>query len=327
VKIGQLYSGGIIANYRCSARCAHCLYASSPTRDGSYITPTTARRIFEAVAAKGCQSLHIGGGEPLLHPDELCALLDAATACDIHIEYVETNASWYRDDPRSDRLLNRLLRHGLSTLLISMDPFHVETIPFAKVEGVTAACNRCGIHPFRWQETFASELQQFDPATTHSLDAFEAKFGADYVTQLFSRYGLTFGGRAAMTFRDRMPRRSAVEVAADAPPCAERLTSTSHFHVDLHGHYIPSLCTGLAIDVSHIDRPIDPARYPVLTRLHDEGIAGLLDHAIAKHHFTPDPGGYVNHCDLCLAIRAHLTRHAPSRDLAPIGFYDELFPG
>jgi hypothetical protein len=214
-----------------------------------------------------------------------------------------------------------------------MDPFHAAAVPYAKVEGLTAACNRCGIQPFRWQECFAPDLQQLDTNCTHELAEFEAHFGPTYVERLFSRYGLTFGGRAAITFRNRMPRRRAEAIAADAPPCAARLTNTSHFHIDFHGNYIPSLCTGLALDINHISSPVCPERYPILTTLHNEGVEGLLEQATSTYGFVPDPDGYVNNCDLCLAIRAHLvhtqaghTQAGHTRDLEPTDFYDELFP-
>ena len=57
----------------------------------------------------------------------------------MHIDYVETNSSWYRDPDTAIELLDRLKRKGLHTLLISMSPFHNEYIPFAKVKGVMVA--------------------------------------------------------------------------------------------------------------------------------------------------------------------------------------------
>ena len=40
----------------------------------------------------GCPSVHIGGGEPLLRPDKLQAVLEAASDCGVGIDYVETNS-------------------------------------------------------------------------------------------------------------------------------------------------------------------------------------------------------------------------------------------
>ncbi len=38
----------------------------------------TALSLFQTVREFGCHSAHIGGGEPLLRPDKLVAVLDAA---------------------------------------------------------------------------------------------------------------------------------------------------------------------------------------------------------------------------------------------------------
>ena len=40
----------------------------------------------------GCPSVHIGGGEPLLRPDKLQAVLEAASDCGVGIDYVEINS-------------------------------------------------------------------------------------------------------------------------------------------------------------------------------------------------------------------------------------------
>jgi hypothetical protein len=41
---------------------------------------------------------------------------------------VETNASWATTDERVDEILSRLARAGLSSLLVSLSPFHAELV-------------------------------------------------------------------------------------------------------------------------------------------------------------------------------------------------------
>ena len=62
LKINRLASGGLITNYNCPSRCAHCLYNSGPERETDYITGETAVESFKAVKSLGCGSVHIGGG-------------------------------------------------------------------------------------------------------------------------------------------------------------------------------------------------------------------------------------------------------------------------
>jgi len=186
-------------------------------------------------------------------------------------------------------------------------------------------CRAAGMSVFPWVESFVPDLEALDPDTTHRLEELEHRFGDSYIANLPDRYWITMGGRVALTYRSLRPRKTAAEVVARAG-CGAELADTSHFHVDVHGAYVPGLCTGLAVDVTDIERPLDPTRYPLVTQLHNEGIASLLDLAARDHGFVPDPAGYIGKCDLCVSVRAHLhaAAHDTYRELAPAGFYREL---
>jgi MoaA/NifB/PqqE/SkfB family radical SAM enzyme len=98
LKISYLASGGIITNYKCSSKCKHCSYSSSPKWPDDYMTPSMADEIFAILKSLGCYSVHIGGGEPLLKPEKILDILETARKNNINIEYIETNASWYKDE-------------------------------------------------------------------------------------------------------------------------------------------------------------------------------------------------------------------------------------
>lgn len=320
-QITALVSGGLITNYFCTSRCRHCLYYCSPDWPKDSIGAGTAEKNFRAIRARGCNAVHIGGGEPLLRPDVLVSVLDAAHRTGMHIDYVETNSAWYRDADSAVALLSRLKRHGLHTLLISISPFHNEHIPFARVEGVIAAARRVGIGLFPWIEGFVPDLKRFDPRRAHSLDEFEAQYGRDYLRQILRRYWIHLGGRALPTFR-RVLRQMPVEAVLN-DSCAAELSDTHHFHMDLFGNYIPGLCAGLAIDRKDLGAPLRENDYPVLQRLYRRGIAGLYRWAREHHDFRPARAGYLNKCDLCTEIRAHLVQRSGGdfRELRPLEFY------
>jgi len=96
-EIKRLASGGIITNYFCTSRCRHCLYNCSPLRGKGYLDPETGEEILRHVRRLGCASVHIGGGEPLLKPDKLEKILAISADAGVAVEYVETNASWFKD--------------------------------------------------------------------------------------------------------------------------------------------------------------------------------------------------------------------------------------
>lgn len=147
LRIDHLQSGGIITNYYCTSRCRHCLYACGPEWKKKYIDEKTARENLRAIKEFGCSSIHVGGGEPFLDVDGLARVLHLAWEEDVHIEYVETNSSWYRDLDSTADILAALAKTGLSTILISISPFHNEHIPFYKVRGTIEACRIAKVSP------------------------------------------------------------------------------------------------------------------------------------------------------------------------------------
>lgn len=323
--INSLVSGGIIVNYACSSACKHCLYRSSPRREKACMTPETLRPCLEKVRSLGCRSMHIGGGEPLLNADGLITVLDCCAECNIDIDYLETNCSWHKDEDATRRTLDRLRSHGVCTVMVSVDPFHNEYIPFAKVRAVIDACRDIKMGLFAWKMEFAPEITRFDEGKTHKLDEYRALFGDGYITALPGRYGLNMNGRALETFRPGMPAQSAEAILARCPrPCGE-MWQTSHFHVDLYGNYVFTSCVGLSIACEDLGKPVTGEVYPFLHLLATEGLAGLYRHAVASHAFEP-ARRYVSKCDLCLDIRRYLVNHRGKRsaDLQPVGFYEDM---
>jgi len=326
IKQDKLYSGGLIVNYLCSSHCAHCLYACSPKRERDYIDRKTCAFNLKTVKRLGCSSVHIGGGEPMLNREALMEVLDVANEEGVGIDYVETNSSWFSEMDSACLILERLLAKGLTTLLISISPYHNAYIPFSKVKGVMQACRKTGMGMFLWQSAFINELEVFDDRRVHSLEEYQARFGKDYLQKLRHRFGVTMGGSAIATYAPLEQKRPVRElINSDKARCA-RLADSSHFHVDLYGKYLPGLCVGLYVDCRDLGTELDPDRYPVITALYNQGVEGLLEMACSKYGFTPDPKGYTSTCELCSVIRMFmvLDKGLASVELGPSGFYKEL---
>jgi hypothetical protein len=325
LKINRLASGGLITNYNCLSRCAHCLYNSGPEREKDYIAAETAAECFKAVKSLGCASVHIGGGEPFLNPDGLADVLKAARAVGMGIDYVETNSAWYTDHDRAVGLLLRLRDLGLRTLLISISPFHNERIPLNRVKGVLAACREASMGVFPWIAEFFNEVDAFDDNAPHALAEYETRYGNDYLKKIPSRYWVHFGGRAASTFARVFDLSPLEEVLSRNPGGCRELADVSHFHVDLYGNYVPGLCSGLAIRMEDLGRALPDEDYPLISRLYKEGINGLLQWARESSSFDPQ-AQYLNKCHLCLDIRKHLNATSTNEypELAPFGFYQQL---
>ena len=197
LQFNRLVSGGIITNYDCSSKCKHCVYASSPHWPKDYMTAGMADEIFQLLKKSGCDTVHIGGGEPLLRPDSLFPILDAASEHGISIEYIETNASWYKDLDKAGELLRKLQQHHVHTLLISIDPFHNEYIPFCKVKGLMEACRQFGMEVFPWLMEFWGDLDAIGDTKTHSLEEFDKFFGPGYQLQLDEKISSQLKGQSS----------------------------------------------------------------------------------------------------------------------------------
>ena len=280
----------------------------------------------KTVRKLGCRSFHIGGGEPMLSPESLTNVLKKADALGVSVEYVETNSSWFKDSESAAALLSRLRKQGLNTLLVSISPFHNESIPFFKVKGVIEAARRTRIDVFPWVNEFVPDLSQFNPAKTHSLQEFIARFGPNYLLQILERYWIHLGGRALETFRPLLGQKTYQQIIRESDgDCSSELSNTGHFHIDLFGNYIPGLCSGLSISIDDLGKPLAAETYPILTSLYRYGIRGLIELAVDLAAFSPQQDLYINKCDLCTEIRTYLRQHDyhGSQELCPIEFYTQ----
>ncbi|MGD9045268.1 MAG: radical SAM protein [Desulfobacterales bacterium] len=323
-KIKRLVSGGMITNYFCTSRCRHCLYNCSPHWDKEFIQPQTAEENLRTIRERGCSSVHIGGGEPLLRPDALGEVLEIASQVGVEIEYVETNSAWFKDPDSAIAILSKLRQQGLQTLLVSISPFHNEYTPFSRVKGVIAAARQAAIGIFPWISDFIADLSRLDGASTHSLKEFEDIFGQDYSVRLLQRYWIHMGGRALETFRPYLAKKPATEICDEnTGGCAAELLNTQHFHLDLFGNYIPGLCSGLSIKKEDLGKPLSENKYPVLTTLFDHGIRGIFKMAQDMFDYAPAKDSYINKCDLCTEIRTLFVQNdfeSPA-ELKPRQFY------
>jgi len=283
---------GIMVNYQCTAACQHCLYASSPAWQDGYITEATMRDVCQMLRKYGCTSIHIGGGEPFMDFEGLCMVARMARDHGITIEYVETNAYWATDEATiRDRL--RQLRHvGIDAFCISNDAYHAEFIDPALPKRLAAVCQREGFGHFMWQ------------------------------TRL---NGLRFNGRATQLEEAHFPKKpiAALLKEAEARGGCRKLLSTNHFHVDMHGQFIPPGCTGFVLPLEDAlngtlhnhanrylsDRHEDTAmRYPAFVSLYNGGAAALYNTA-RQHGFAPDEEDYPSVCNLCFHMRRYLSTH------------------
>jgi len=292
------------------------------------MTREMADRIFALFNKSGCRSVHIGGGEPFVNFGGLLEVCESARDNMVSVDYIETNASWYTDDADAAAKLKLLRGAGVDCLLISLDPFHNEFIPYAKVKNLLRCCEKNNFGTFLWQSKFERVVRRFDENKTHALEEYTEKHGADFVKSVADAYGIGYNGRALRILEEhgggRGAKKQPAEYFLNEPDrCAGRLGSLHHFHVDLNGDFIPPGCVGFKADIFDLcGGGLDGQDYPNFLAVTEGGFGALYERAESRG-FTPDSGGYVSKCALCFGVKKYISEKDSPRDVGPEGFFAE----
>ena len=151
-----------VVTYACTGRCKHCSEGDH-TLCGEAIRAEAAAYAVRAIAAEyAIQTVMTFGGEPLLCPDTVYAVMSAARELGIPKRQVITNGYFTREDARMRAVAAELAACGVNDLLLSVDAFHQETIPLADVLRFAAEAQRAGI-PIRLQPAWLVSPEDDNP--------------------------------------------------------------------------------------------------------------------------------------------------------------------
>jgi len=158
----------------CTGRCKHCSEGDHTAR-GASIDPQIAADAVRKIAAKyDIQTVMTFGGEPLLYPDAVLAIMTAAKALNIPKRQIITNGYFSKDPARIREMTEGLAESGVNDLLLSVDAFHQETIPLDVVKQFATEAKKCGI-PIRLQPAWlvsATDDNPYNIKTREILDGF-----------------------------------------------------------------------------------------------------------------------------------------------------------
>ncbi len=129
----------------CTGRCKHCSQGDHGNR-GASIDPMIAVDALRKTASEyRIRTVMTFGGEPLLCPDTVCAIMNVATELRIPHRQVITNGFFSSNGDEIRRVAERLFSSGVNDLLLSVDAFHQETIPLDVVKVFATEAKKCGI--------------------------------------------------------------------------------------------------------------------------------------------------------------------------------------
>jgi len=91
------------------------------------------------------------GGEPLLHPDDVCAIFTEAKRVGIHKRQLITNGFFSRASVSSSRekitAATDKLNQCATEILLSVDAFHQDSIPLEPVQAFANSAKHVRLHP------------------------------------------------------------------------------------------------------------------------------------------------------------------------------------
>ena len=322
--IPSLVSGGVMLSYNCNSACRHCMYRCSPSAPEDWMSLEMLDSVYSDLKReRDLRSIHLAGGEPCLNRDLLLKAVEMAGTMCIPMAYVETNAGWCEDVEYTRQYLRRLKDAGLPALLISVSMFHNEFIPFEYTRNcVEASMDVFGAHgTIVYMQHVYDIFENMKLEGTQTLAEFMERAGLNETPEVVPKlYSLIKGGRVVSALREFYQKSPAESF--EGQRCSTDLLSTSHFHIDNYGNLITGCCAGIVVaKVGDLHPDIASDSCPVFSMLCEQGPCGLMEMAVSRYGYKPREDGYIGKCDLCLHVRALLSRSGDFKELTPDFFY------
>ena len=163
-----------VVTYACTGKCKHCSEGDHKSCGESIKPEFAAKAVRDLASAYPIRTVMAFGGEPLLYPDAVYAIMRAASECGVPHRQLITNGFFSREQSRIEEVARALAGCGVNDLLLSVDAFHQETIPLATVRGFAVAASRYGI-PIRLSPAWLVSPEDDNPynrRTREILDSF-----------------------------------------------------------------------------------------------------------------------------------------------------------
>jgi len=297
-------SAGLLLTYRCNCACQFCYYSCSPEKGGLMPVDTAIStwRSLRELAGENAK-IHLTGGEPFLHWDQLRQILTEAKKQRLGpVDLIETNGFWATDGQIAAERIRTLDDLGINRLKISTDPFHQEFVDntivrrLAEIAVGILGPDRVLV---RWRKYLESpvDIRSLSPA-----DRDRALVAA------IKEYPCRFTGRAAETLARLVPGRPAAAFASAT--CKSDFLAARGVHLDPFGNVFSGTCSGIIVanvnqtPLADIWKQLHPAQNRLVETLFSRGPFGWLQEASRRGYRAE--GLYADKCHLCSSIRGFL---------------------
>ena len=151
-----------VVTYACLGRCKHCSQGEHE-KCGERMDPSVAAEIVRRVSgAYGIQTVMTFGGEPLLYPDAVYKIHEAAAEMNVPRRQIITSGYFSTDISRIQNTAKMIRACGANDVLLSVDAFHQETIPLDTVKIFAEALVKNGV-PVRLQPAWLVSAENCNP--------------------------------------------------------------------------------------------------------------------------------------------------------------------
>ena len=247
------------------------------------------------------------GGEPLYYPEVTAAIHKAATECGIKTRQIITNGYFTNSVEKSRLVANTLADSGVNSLLLSVDAFHQEHIPFEAVYQFARDIIDAKIPGFRLHPAWLVNEEYENPYNVETKKLLE-RFSALPI-EVSKGNNIYLGGNAAKFLRAHYEK---IELSffdsCGSTPHTEPLTEIASISIVPNGDIM--IC-GFAIgniykeDVLDAIARYNPYEHEGMLALMKGGVSELLAYAKTQG-IEINTSDYCNICDVCHAIAEQL---------------------
>jgi len=269
--------------------------------------------------------LHFTGGEPFLNYGLLLDLVKMVRRLEIPSTFVETNCFWSIDDETTREKLADLRDAGLHGILISVNPFILEHVPFERTNrAIKISREIFGQNMMVYQEFFRQQFEALKIRDTLSFQQYLQRAGAASLQYV----ELIPMGRACYRLAHLYRKHPAERFFGES--CMEELTRPWHVHADNYCNYMTGYCAGISFgDARNLEcilQGIELEDHPVIARLVSKrGLEKLFHLGVREFGYRELDAGYVSKCHLCLNTREHISKETDEfKELKPREFYANL---
>ena len=139
-----------VVTMACTGKCKHCSQGEHKSTEN--IDKALAAAMVRKIASEyNITSVMTFGGEPLLFPETVFAIHNAAREMNIPHRQLITNGYFSKDSDKIKLVATKITQSGVNDILLSVDAFHQETIPLEYVKVFAEAVNetdvKLRVHP------------------------------------------------------------------------------------------------------------------------------------------------------------------------------------